>query len=196
MKILHISDTHGKHHLLKDLPPADIIVHSGDVSEDGTDCEVLSFLEWFCNLEYPYKIFVAGNHDLCLDGEQIEGLPDNCFYLCNSGVEIGDVNFFGIPYFLSNELNGDTAQLMAKIPQNTDVLITHRPPYGILDFDKGYNFGCVDLRQAIPKISPKYHLFGHVHAGYGIEKLQHTTFVNASLVRKNKIVNKPFLLEF
>lgn len=195
MKILHISDTHGKHYLLKDLPKSDIIVHSGDMSENGKDSEVLDFLEWFCDLDYSYKIVVAGNHDLCLDGEQIENLPPNFHYLCNSGIEIEGVKFWGIPYFLSNELNGDTAQLLTKIPEKTDVLITHRPPYGILDFDDNNNFGCVDLLQTVKKIQPKYHLFGHVHIGYGIEKSQHTTFVNSSLVSKNKIVNKPFLLE-
>jgi Icc-related predicted phosphoesterase len=195
MKILHLSDTHSKHHLLKYLPKADIIVHSGDVSEDGTESDVLDFLNWFCDLDYKHKFFVAGNHDFCLDGEHIEGLPENFHYLCNSGVEIMEIQFWGVPYFLSNELTGDTAQLMAKIPDKTDILITHRPPYGILDFEEGNNFGCIDLLQAVSKIRPKYHLFGHVHTGYGIEKAQYTTFVNSSLVRKNKIVNKPFLLE-
>ena len=192
MKILHISDTHSKHYLLRNLPPADIIVHSGDMSENGTESEVLDFLNWFCDLDYKYKIFIAGNHDFCLDGEQIEGLPDNCHYLCYSGVEIENVKFWGVPYFLSNELNGYTEQLASKIPNETNILITHRPPYGILDFDDGNNFGCVDLLQAVQKVRPKYHLFGHVHAGYGIEKSQWTTFANASLVRKNNIVNKPF----
>ena len=195
MKILHLSDTHGKHHLLKNLPKANIIVHSGDVSEDGTESEVLDFLNWFCGLDYQFKIFVAGNHDFCLESGQIEGLSENCHYLSNSGAEIDGIEFWGVPYFLSNELNGDTEQLMSKIPKETNILITHRPPYGILDFDDGNNFGCVDLLQTVPKIRPKYHLFGHIHAGYGIEKSQHTTFINASLVRKNKVVNEPFLLE-
>lgn len=195
MTILHLSDTHGKHHLLKKMPKADILVHSGDMSEDGTDSEVLDFLNWFCDLDFQYKIFVAGNHDFCLDGEQIEGLPENCHYLCNSRVKIEDINFWGIPYFLSNELNGNTAELMTKIPQQTDILITHRPPYGVLDFEENNNFGCLNLLQSVQKIRPKYHLFGHVHASYGIVKSQHTTFVNASLVRKNKIINEPFLLE-
>lgn len=195
MKILHLSDTHNMHCLVQNLPDADIIVHSGDMSENGTESEVLDFFEWFCDLNYQHKIVVAGNHDLCLIGEQIEGLPKNCHYLCNSGVEIERIKFWGVPYFLSNELNGDTAQLMAKIPDKTDILITHRPPYSILDFEDGNNFGCIDLLQVVSKIRPKYHLFGHVHASYGIKKSQHTTFVNSSLVRKNIIVNKPFLLE-
>jgi len=195
MRILHLSDTHGKHHLLKDLPPADIIVHSGDMSEDGTDSEVLDFLNWFCSLDFRHKIFIAGNHDLCLDGEQIEGLPDNCHYLCNSGVEVEGIHFWGVPYFLSNELNGNVADLIAKIPMQTDILITHRPPYGVLDIEGNNNFGCLYLLQSVQKVRPKYHLFGHVHASYGVEKSQHTTFVNASLVRKNIIVNESFLLE-
>jgi Icc-related predicted phosphoesterase len=194
MKIIHLSDTHGKHRLLKDLPSADIIVHSGDASEDGTRGEIFDFLEWFCDLDYRHKIFVAGNHDLCLYGEKIEDLPENCHYLCHSGVEIEGLIFWGVPYFESIKKNDVTAQLIAKIPSNTDILITHRPPYGVLDFEGNIHFGCLDLLQSVQKIRPRYHIFGHVHAGYGIEKSKHTTFVNASLVRKNKIVNEPFLL--
>lgn len=195
MKVLHLSDTHGKHHLLKDLPPADIIIHSGDGSESGEKSEVLDFLNWFFNLDYEYKIFVAGNHELCLDGEQIENLPPNCHYLYHSGIEIEGIKFWGVPYFLSNELNGSVAQFMVQIPDGTDVLISHRPPYGILDFEENDNFGCLDLLLTVQRIYPYYHLFGHVHAGYGIVKSRHTTFVNASLIRNNVIQNKPVLLE-
>ena len=35
MKILHLSDTHGLHRKIKDLPNADVIVHSGDISNNG-----------------------------------------------------------------------------------------------------------------------------------------------------------------
>ena len=68
MKILHISDTHGKHHQLRDLPEADVVVHTGDITEDGTEEEVKDFIEWFCSLPYKHKIFIAGNHDDCLYG--------------------------------------------------------------------------------------------------------------------------------
>ena len=68
MRILHISDTHNSHKLLENLPNADIIIHSGDVSFSGSDNEVLDFLNWFCDLDYANKIFVAGNHDDCLYG--------------------------------------------------------------------------------------------------------------------------------
>ena len=63
MKILHVSDTHGKHQLLKDLPEANVVVHTGDITEDGTEEEVKDFIEWFGQLPYKHKIFIAGNHD-------------------------------------------------------------------------------------------------------------------------------------
>ena len=68
MKILHISDTHNCHHRLRDLPEADVVVHSGDFCMVGTEQEALDFLNWFCDLPYKHKIFICGNHDDCLYG--------------------------------------------------------------------------------------------------------------------------------
>ena len=39
MKIIHISDTHGYHRWLTELPEADIIVHSGDFTMAGSEQE-------------------------------------------------------------------------------------------------------------------------------------------------------------
>ena len=197
MRILHLSDTHSKHHRLKNLPQADLIIHSGDASFAGSDNEVLDFLNWFCDLDYQHKIFVAGNHDDCLYGEQIEGLPDNCHYLYYSDVEIEGVKFWGVPLFVSDSIQeGRTQQLMAQIPEDTNVLISHSPPYGILDFDDNINYGCPDLLQAVERINPHYHLFGHIHAAYGIIQLQQTTFVNAAIMNEiYEFVNKPVLLD-
>lgn len=81
MKIIHISDTHGCHRRLTDLPGADVVVHSGDFTMNGSEEEVLDFLNWFCGLPYDYKIFICGNHDDCLYGANIEGLDPNVHYL-------------------------------------------------------------------------------------------------------------------
>ena len=90
MKIVHLSDTHNSHRSLKDLPKADLIIHSGDISFSGEAKEVMDFINWFIDLDYKYKIFIAGNHDFCLeekDREIIqEFLPKNCYYLDKSGV--------------------------------------------------------------------------------------------------------------
>ena len=95
MRIIQISDTHSKHHLLTDLPPADVIVHCGDITENGTEEEVLDFLNWFITLSYKHKIFVTGNHDLCLwDAMGIEDLPENVHFLQDCECEIEGITFF------------------------------------------------------------------------------------------------------
>lgn len=199
MRLLHLSDTHNLHRQLTDLPAADIIVHSGDVSMSGSGEEVVDFINWFKELDYKYKIFIAGNHDECLDGKSADViqsfLPENCFYLCNSGVTIEGIRFWGVPFFFSDDVNGRSLEIMAQIPADTDVLITHRPPLGILD-EADNAYGCPDLLQAVLKIRPKYHLFGHVHAACGMEKSSSTTFVNASVVNESyELSEKPFVFE-
>ena len=39
MKILHLSDTHGCHRRLRDLPEADVVIHSGDFTMNGSEAE-------------------------------------------------------------------------------------------------------------------------------------------------------------
>jgi len=197
MKILHLSDTHGQHRQLRDLPEADVIIHSGDLSEAGTDGEILDFLEWFLDLPYRYKIFVAGNHDFGLRGANIEGLPENCFHLSNSGVEIEGMKFYGVPLFMEDIEDGSFDKNIQNIPPDTDVLITHQPPYGILDSPaENIHWGDRILLPVVLNIKPKLHLFGHAHDAYGIEKSSHTTFVNSALLDHNlRMIYKPNLLE-
>lgn len=68
MTILHISDTHGQHGKLINVPKADVIVHSGDFTFGGSEKEAIDFMQWFCDLPYKHKVFVAGNHDMCMYG--------------------------------------------------------------------------------------------------------------------------------
>lgn len=196
MLILHLSDTHGEHHELRNLPAADMIIHSGDISFAGSENEVNDFIEWFGKLPYKYKIFIAGNHDNFLFGAKIDGLPENCFYLCNSSVTIQGIKFYGTPMFMEDVMSGDYDKNIQKIPSDTNVLITHQPPYRILDSSANINYGNRDLLQIVLSIKPKYHLFGHIHVGYGIEKLEHTTFINSAIVNENyKLQNKVVLLK-
>ena len=163
MRLIHLSDTHGRHRQLTDLPQADVIVHTGDITEDGTEKEVEDFVEWFGSLPYQHKIFIAGNHDLCLYGASIEGLPDNVHYLCNEAITIDGIKFYGVPLFLQDDLEGNFPELFSSIPDDTDVLLTHQAPLGILDDQDGLNFGDYYLYKRVIDIKPKYHLFGHLH---------------------------------
>lgn len=87
MHIFYLSDTHGFHRQLGNLPAADIIIHSGDISFVGTGDAIVDFIDWFIELDYQYKIFIAGNHDYLLEGKSADRiqrfLPKNCFYLYN-----------------------------------------------------------------------------------------------------------------
>ena len=187
MTILHISDTHGVHGRLGALPPADVLVHSGDISENGTEAEVLDFLNWFIKQPFREKIFVAGNHDLCLrEALDIEELPNNVHFLQDRSVTIDGLTFFGLGYDHPEEL----------IPNDVDVLVTHEPPLEILDLSSGVHWGNLTLRRRIEVIKPRYHLFGHAHEAYGTQQRRSTTFSNASLLDDhNSLVHAPRILE-
>lgn len=173
MRIVQISDTHGRHHLLNGLPAGDVLIHCGDFSDYGTEEEVLDFLNWFIGLPYPHKIFVTGNHDLCLwDADGIEDLPDNVHFLQDRGVTIEGTSFFGIAYNHPADL----------IPEGTDVLVTHEPPLAILDEIDGANWGNLPLLQRVYAVRPRYHLFGHTHGDWGMEEKDGIVFSNAALL--------------
>ncbi len=161
MELLHISDTHGLHKKLIDLPKADVIVHTGDFTEDGYEEEAKDFIEWFSNLPYAHKIFISGNHDFGINESTFDHLPDNMHYLCNSGIIIDGIKFYGMPMVYDDDI--DFLEFMNRIPDDTDVLLTHQAPLGILDQQDGINYGDYTLYKRVIAIEPKYHLFGHIH---------------------------------
>lgn len=208
MKILFLSDTHSQHRKLNDLPEADILIHGGDVSKMGRDHEVEDFMRWFSGLEYRYKIFIAGNHDFFFEGETPKSikrfLNENTFYLHNSSVEIEGLKIWGSPYtptFFNWAFNLDRGKAIEKvwkdIPADTDILITHGPPFGILDGTlSDQHVGCEELLKKIKKIKPKYHLFGHIHEANGIFNTAKTTFMNGSVLNEHyELVNSPIIFE-
>ena len=95
----------------------------------------------------------------------IEGLPNNVHYLCNDSVTINKIKFYGVPMFLQDDLDGNFTELYSRIPYDTDVLLTHQPPLGILDESEGINFGDRDLYKRVFEVMPIFHLFGHIHSG-------------------------------
>lgn len=196
MKILHLSDTHGCHHRLQDLPEADVVVHSGDFCMVGSEAEAIDFLNWFCDLPYAYKIFICGNHDDCLYGANIDGLDPNVHYLCNSGVEIDGIKFYGVPMFMTDCVTDRQAKNIVKIPADTNVLITHSPASGILDFDDNINYGDEQLLTKVMEVHPRLHLFGHIHAQHGILTEHGITFSNGAIMNAGyTTLNLPNLLK-
>lgn len=207
MKFVTISDTHGKHRGLN-LPKGDIIIHSGDFCHYGSDVDTHDFLKWYKELEFEIKILIGGNHDF-FAAEQSERfkeiLPKEIIYLNDSGIKINEINIWGSPVQpdLIGWAFGKTRGVEMKthwdlIPKNTDILITHTPPFGILDKPRsGKSIGCEELSKRLKDLQVKFHIFGHVHASYGQEETEKTKFINASNINSSKgLVNKPITFEF
>lgn len=210
MKIVCLSDTHGKHFGLE-VPDADTVIHCGDFCSFGQIKDAMSFLNWFNCLPHKNKIFIAGNHDLAFEKESfIKTLLKHDYpqltYLEDSGCEIEGVKFWGSPqtprffnWAFNRTRGAEIRRHWDMIPLDTDVLITHGPPYQILDrapreaasYDHA---GCRDLLDKIVLLSPKLHLFGHIHAdgGKSFASGMNTIFCNASVVDENyNVANKP-----
>lgn len=207
MKIVAISDTHGKHQKLV-LPKGDMLIHAGDVTSRGKEIEVIDFLKWFAATDYTYKIFIAGNHDFHFErfGDEIisQLIPSNVIYLNDSGIKIEGIKIWGSPispwfydWAFNRHRGYDIKKHWDKIPQNTDIIITHGPVYGILDLTSRYeNVGCKDLLEKIEILNPKFHICGHIHEAYGHIKSGETEFLNASVLDENYILkNKPIVFE-
>ena len=169
---------------------------------NGSEREAIDFMNWFCDLPYPpptthtHKIFICGNHDACLYGAKIDGLDKNVHYLCNSGVVIDGVKFYAVPMFMEDCISDRQSRNYAAIPADADVLITHCPPYGVLDFGDGINYGSTELLAKVEEIKPHLHLFGHIHKQHGVEKKGLTTFSNGAIMNEDYTnFNFPNLIE-
>lgn len=207
MKFVIISDTHGQHKNLT-LPKGDVIIHAGDISQRGKESEIIDFLNWFKDLDFKYKIFIAGNHDFFFEETPKNILdklmPKNVIYLCDSGVEVEKIKIWGspiTPWFYDWAFNRPRGAQIAHhwqlIPIDTDILITHGPAFGQLDkTTRGENVGCEDLLHTIDKIKPKVHICGHIHEGYGQTISSKTKFINASVLdEKYGLTNPPITFE-
>lgn len=206
MKIVFISDTHGLHDQLK-LPPGDMIVHAGDVSTRGMAREIEQFVDWFSQLPYRYKVFIGGNHDFLLEDQSAlfkTMLNDQVIYLEDSMVEIEGIKIWGspiTPYFFNWAFNrqrgADIKRYWTPIPEDIDILVTHGPPLGYGDrIYAGDLVGCKDLLEAVQRVAPAYHVFGHIHEAYGIYPTETTTFINASVVNlRYQVVNAPIVID-
>ena len=207
MKIICIADTHNKHKELL-VPFGDLIIHAGDFTESGTRSETLDFLKWFGALPHLHKILIAGNHDFFLEKNQHNLhtiIPENIHYLRDNGVCINNLNFWGSPvtpgdgsWAFNKKRGSELSMHWNKIPENTDFLITHSPPYGILDeLDNKHHLGCEALFKRIKALKIPNHIFGHVHNDYGIVRTKSTVYINsASLDGRYRQINAPLTINY
>ena len=206
VKIVCISDTHGEHGLVS-LPDGDVLVHAGDITAHGTQEDFISFVEWFSSHPHKHKIFIGGNHDTYLEEqpEKVLAVAEShgLIYLNDTGIIIDDVQFWGSPItprFFDWSFMRDDADIhehWALIPESTTMLITHGPVWGVLDEverseSTTEHTGCKSLAERLKVVQPAYHVFGHIHEGYGSWKSGKTRYLNVSTMNKYyRIQNDP-----
>ncbi len=215
MNFITLSDTHGQHRSKKlnkflQENPADVLLFAGDLQlnnfDDGKD-----FLEWLDSLPYDYKICTFGNHDGNHDYTlEHKEKYKNIYFLKENGITINGINIWGSPYSVQfmnwwfMKPDKDLADLYKHIPQNTDILITHTPPKYILDaikvgdaYDGTKNAGSLSLYNRLAELhNLKYHIFGHIHEGYGQTHVNDLKFINASVLdERYRLVNNPIIFE-
>lgn len=214
IKIVCISDTHN--HWPTSLPDGDILIHAGDLTQSGK----LKELAWAGNRlkeqvgRFKHVVCVGGNHDFALAAFMTMGEEDmlrrdffgDVIYLRDNACALMNRKFYGSPWTLKNKMSdnvwafqGTPWELKDKfsmIPDNTDVLVTHSPPYGILDYYWQWRLGSEDLWNRVDSIRPKLHVFGHIHSAFG-ERLdtrvpsRPVQFVNAS---STEVINDCYVL--
>lgn len=222
IRFVSISDTHSRHkHLV--LPKGDVLIHSGDFSKHGRYSEIKDFTNWLKKQDFQHKVVVAGNHEFTFDLEYKEKfiqrnknknrppykktfeetkalLVNQCTYLEGESTTVLGYKVFGSPYsvvYSRSAFQRPDKEREAHwdlIPDDTELLITHGPPYGFCDLSRS-NIRCGDKRlteRVINDIKPIVHQFGHIHGGYGLNvNTQGTLFMNAANCSKGYKLEHP-----
>lgn len=199
-RIVCVSDTHSQHHGLN-IPNGDILIHAGDFTGSGGAKSIADFNRWLGTLPHPHKLVIPGNHDLDFESDlSSHKFITNARLLIHEEVTVEGLRIFGSPWtpnfcdWAFNYPEEDAASIWADIPEGIDILITHGPPYGILDklerpsSAPGTHVGCPYLLQAVERVRPSLHVCGHIHEGHGKHVVRYrgskqtTTTINASML--------------
>lgn len=195
------------HHRVE-IPDADILIFAGDMSVCRTLQDVAGFNAFLKTLPHTYKIVVGGNHDHLLASSPDLGreLLQDAIYLQDEEVVIAGIKIYGSPWqpiFNTNACDAFAlprgkviSQKWDMIPKDTDLLITHCPPSGIMDEDGGVSHGCSDLLKTVQRIEPRFHVFGHIHNHNGMQTVAKTTFVNCNVKDKKGRVRSALTFDY
>lgn len=205
MRLVIISDTHTLHEQLGELS-GDVLIHCGDMCNgflpDRRDIERMD--DWFLRQEFDLILCTGGNHDLIAEEWHHRGATvfQNATYLVDEAIEFQGVKFYAAPwipkldgwaYFQADD---ELSEKWERIPDDTNVLITHTPPFRILDRNPANKpQGCSFLRSRLEELeSLRLHAFGHIHESYGVHDVGDVKFVNAALQRA-KVLREPVVVE-
>lgn len=188
-----VADTHRQHRALN-IPQCDLLIHCGDFCCFGRDdAATLDDADtWFAEVPAKHVVCIGGNHDFMLQSREFRFAQAT--FLEDSGIEIEGLSIYGSPWcpdlsgFAYYATEEQLIERWQRIPTGIDILVTHTPPYGILDVPSSgsVHLGCPHLRGELQRIQPRLHVFGHVHASHGIHSHDGTQFMNAAVVGGGK----------
>ncbi|KAF2437968.1 Metallo-dependent phosphatase [Karstenula rhodostoma CBS 690.94] len=178
LRIICLSDTHNT---TPPSPPGDILLHAGDLTQNGTFAEIQATPAWLSALPHPHKFVIAGNHDLVLSRAFVAAAPPRVFttapgttkddldwgeviYLENASASVTvrgrKVKVWGAPWTpkygnwaFQYPPGEDIWQ--GKIPEDADILVTHGPARGHLDVNGTGNAGCMHMRHELERVKPR-----------------------------------------
>lgn len=208
MKIVAVADQHG---YFTEIPECDLLLIAGDICP--RDNHTLSYQEvwldsafkyWIKNQPAKKVILVAGNHDFIFESRLNTALNilskiPHLTYLQDDYCYYEDYKIYGSPWQLYhggwafNLYEPQLKEKWDKIPDDTNILVTHSPPVGYGDkaprtitddnetqWPEPEHIGSPSLTERIRIIQPKLHVFGHVHSGFGQWKLNETILANVA----------------
>lgn len=183
MRLVAISDVHEQWAELE-LPEGDILIVAGDLCEHS-DQSFASADAWFATvaLRFEHAIYVPGNHDVGVltQPRKYQSLAPHLYdsLLVDETIDLAGLRIHGMPWESAGRDHSEQS-----IPEGLDVLVTHEPPFNILDWSwkaKDIRLGNADLRKRIEVVKPRLHVFGHCHAAFGTERRGATTFANVAV---------------
>jgi Icc-related predicted phosphoesterase len=176
------------------------LIHAGDFSTFAKKAsQFRDFNDWLGELPHAFKLVVPGNHDFALEDPRMRDSIFNATLLIEQGVNIAGLQIWSSP---TTTLGGwafaiskpeQRKRHWAQVPGGIDILITHEPPFGILDVPRGTHDheGDPELLDAVNRAKPRLHVFGHIHGAHGTEQTEHTKFVNAAVFGEFGDLDKP-----
>lgn len=203
VRVCCVSDMHGH---FPAIPDCDLLLLGGDYPPTSRDPSWYGsyFAPWLETLSKRMKIIgVAGNWDFPFQDDSDIYVPTSGWtYLEDSGTEWNGFKIWGSPWqpvfywWAFNAKESDLMKIWQKIPDDTDILLLHGPPYGYGDITSDGHSGSPSLLERIQEIKPKLVIAGHIHSGYGRYEIGDTIFVNASVVNERRqMVNEPIVID-
>jgi Icc-related predicted phosphoesterase len=204
-----VSDTHNQAEAVP-IPEGDVLIHAGDLTMQGSPVELVQAARWLGSIRGRFRAVIAipGNHDFVAQRNPLWAKAlfqgHGVTLLIDEPRVVDGVKFYGSPWqpwFYDWAFNFPKAddgkaarKKWAEIPHDTDVLVTHGPPYGILDKTFGgedTRVGCAHLLEAIQRRRLQAHVFGHIHESFGTELYRaedgsEIRFVNAAICDRAK----------